>query len=131
LAYRANVATLNQGRWPPVLLRHVDMKRGVFLTYRHSMQAKPGESHEVLAALRGPWPPRTLPRADEVTLVVSRVPPALTVTELEPQQMPSVVRRLQVMVAPDARPGDYPFFLIVQWQGQDVGTVPCTVTVAP
>jgi hypothetical protein len=130
-AYRANVHQVGEENpWPPVEITMVVLVNGsseISVWYRDYIETAAGEvRNNILEVWRSEQPLLD----SSLNLYSIDVPAGIELTDVGGSAFPGVIATVLVIeVSPDVEPGQYAFEIGLEIDGDDYGTVPCTIEV--
>ena len=136
--YRANVHQQGEPDWPPVQQTEVtlDALSGtVDIQYRDYIETKSGETRNNIIFLSGKNTPE-LSDSLQVYYRAVELPDGITVEQgkqmyggIGGKDRESSRVVLLIHIAPQVKPGEYPFAIQLEYEGKDFGSIPCTIKV--
>ncbi len=137
-AYRANVHQAGvPDRWPSIQSKDVTLKgpSGIAqVSYRDYIESKAGQTRNNIISVYLPdAPPVNGTKAIELSLEAVDAPEGISLTYGDNVHLADPARRtktvLKIAIAPQVTQGEYNFNIGVKIDGEDYGTVPCTIKV--
>ena len=136
--YRANVHQQGEPDWPPVQQTEVtlDALSGtVDIQYRDYIETKAGETRNNIIFLNGGDAPK-LSDPLKIQYRAEGLPDGINVERdrqmyggIGGQNKKSSRVVILVHIAPQVKPGEYPFAIHLEYEGKDFGSIPCTIKV--
>jgi hypothetical protein len=136
--YRANVHQQGEPDWPPVQQTEItlDALSGtVDIQYRDYIEAKAGEIRNNIIFLNGGKAPE-LSDPLKVQYRAEGLPDGITLERdremyggIGGQDRRSSRVVFLTQIAPQVTPGEYTFSIHLEYEGQDIGSIPCTIKV--
>jgi hypothetical protein len=136
--YRANVHVQGQPDWPPVhesVTALSTLSGSISIRYRDYIETKAGEIRNNIIFLDA----RNAPEITDALQISYRpegLPAGITV-ERDRQMYGGIGGEgrkgsrvtLKINIAPQIKPGEYPFAIQLEYEGKDFGNLPCTIKV--
>jgi hypothetical protein len=136
--YRAGIHQQGQPDWPPVQQTEVtlDALSGtVDIQYRNYIETQAGETRNNIIFLNGGNAPE-LSDPLQVQYRAEGLPDGITLERdremyggIGGQDKRSSRVALKISIAPQVKPGEYPFAIQLEYEGKDFGSIPCTIKV--
>jgi hypothetical protein len=135
--YRANMQAQGvTNPWPPIQSTEVTLgtsSNAVQVTYRDYIESKAGQTRNNIFFIYRPGSALPSPNDTpfDVILKATDLPSGITVTQ-DWQWSGSATQRkkgLKIEISPQVEPGEYAFGIDVLINGQDYGTIPCSIRV--
>lgn len=130
-AYRANV--YQQGipdKWPPVETletRLVSGSEAIFVRYRNNITTKPGEIRNNILNVRKE---NGLFEQQPIKLYTVGAPSGVKLLQAAGVGLPGTISTILLIEVPqDLNSGRYDFYVGIEMEGRDYGTLPCTIEV--
>ena len=134
VGYRANCHQAGKKNlWPPIESTELKLKLGdsafyTDLSYRSYIDTKAGETRNNIIFIRAGDAYITV--FHKLLLEMSDIPDGLEVKEVDGGGGPgSVSKVIAITIAKPVQPGEYTFNIRIIFDGDDYGTVPCTIRV--
>ncbi len=136
--YRANVHQEGQPDWPAIQQTEVALEAlsgTIDIQYRDYIETEAGETRNNIVFLSGKNAPELL---DSLQIYYRAVEPPDGITVEQGKQMYGGIGGkdkessrvvLKINIASSVKPGEYPFVILLEYEGKDLGSVPCTVKV--
>jgi hypothetical protein len=136
--YRAGIHQQGEPDWPPVQQTDVtlDALSGTIdIQYRDFIETKAGETRNNIIFLNGGNAPE-LSDPLQVQYRAEGLPDGITLERdremyggIGGQDKTSSRVVLEISIAPEVTPGEYPFSIQLEYEGKDFGSIPCTIQV--
>ena len=136
--YRANVHQEGQPDWPAIQQTEVTLEAlsgTIDIQYRDYIETKAGETRNNIIILSGKNAPELLD-ALQVYYRAVELPDGITVEQgkqmyggIGGKDKESSRVVLLIHIVPQVKPGEYALAIHLQYEGQDIGSIPCTIKV--
>ena len=136
--YRANVHQEGQPDWPAIQQTEVALEAlsgTIDIQYRDYIETEAGETRNNIVFLSGKNAPELL---DSLQIYYRAVEPPDGITVEQGKQMYGGIGGkdkkssrvvLKINIASSVKPGEYPFVILLEYEGKDFGSIPCTIKV--
>ncbi len=136
--YRANVHQQGERDWPAVQQTEVTLEAlsgTIDIQYRDYIETKAGETRNNIFFLNGRNAPELLDPL-QVYYVAVDLPDGITIERdrqmyggIGGQDKTSSRVALEISIAPEVTPGEYPFLIHLEYEGKDFGGIPLMIKV--
>jgi hypothetical protein len=136
--YRSNVHQQGQPDWPPVPQNEITLattSSTIDIQYREYIETKAGETRNNIIFLNG----RSAPDISDplqINYVAVGLPDGISIQKdqkmyggIGGQDKKSARVVLKIFIASQVKPGEYPFSIHLEYDGKEIGSIPCTVKV--
>jgi len=136
--YRSNVHQQGQPDWPPVPQNEITLattSSTIDIQYREYIETKAGETRNNIIFLNGRSAPDILDPL-QINYVAVGLPDGISIQKdqqmyggIGGQDKKSARIVLKIFIASQVKPGEYPFSIHLEYDGKEIGSIPCTVKV--
>lgn len=136
--YRAGIHQEGQPDWPPVPQSEITLatpSSTIDIQYREYIETKAGETRNNIIFLNG----RSAPDISDplqINYVAVGLPDGISIQKdqqmyggIGGQDKKSARVVLKIFIASQVKPGEYPFSIHLEYDGKEIGSIPCTVKV--